>query len=52
MRQFYFFLLLGVAVGSANAADTNKTAIPGRDDLSRYAAAEAKPGEQTILRDA
>jgi YD repeat-containing protein len=52
MKQFCLFLLLGVAVGSANAADTNKTASPGREDLRRYVAAEAKPGKQTTLRDA
>ena len=53
MKQFVAALLaFAVTTGSLFAADTNKTAVPGTDDLSRYVATKAKPSGQTTLRDA
>jgi hypothetical protein len=38
-------LAMAVMSGSLSAADTNRLAVPGRDDMSRYIGAKAKPGE-------
>jgi DNA-binding NarL/FixJ family response regulator len=45
-------LAMAVMSGSLSAADTNRLAVPGRDDMSRYIGAKAKPGERCTERDA
>jgi DNA-binding NarL/FixJ family response regulator len=45
-------LALAVMSRSLSAADTNRLAVPGRDDMSRYIGAKAKPGERSTQRDA
>jgi DNA-binding NarL/FixJ family response regulator len=45
-------LALAVMSGSLSAADTNRLAVPGRDDMSRYIGAKTKPGERSTQRDA
>lgn len=45
-------MALAMMNGPLSAADTNRLAVPGRDDISRYVGTKAKPGEQTTQRDA
>jgi hypothetical protein len=52
VHNLVVLLWLVLATGTSWAADTKKTTAPGDNDLSRYTAAMASPGGQTILRDA
>src|SRR5512138_3681649 len=52
MKNFFAgLLLLALVTGHLLAADTKKPAVPGGDDLSRYAVTKPAPGSRTTLRD-